>query len=75
MVDKVRRRLASWKKGFFSKAGRLTLLRIVLSGMPVYLFSLFRAPCKICKDMERLMHDFFWEGVEEGKGKGSHLVR
>lgn len=67
--------LASWKKGFFSKVGRLTLIKSTLSGIPIYFFSLFRAPWKVCETLEKLMHDFLWDGVEEGKGKGLHLIR
>lgn len=36
VVDKVRKRLARWKRSFFSKWGRLTLIRSVLSGMLNY---------------------------------------
>lgn len=32
--DKVRNRLTSWKKSFFSKGGRLTLVRSMLRGIP-----------------------------------------
>lgn len=66
--------LASWKKGFFSKVGCLTLIRSVLSGIPIYFFFLFRASCKVCRNVEKLMRDFLWEGVKEGKGKGFHLI-
>lgn len=44
----------------------------VLSGIPVYYFSLFRAPSSICKSTEKCTCDFLWEGVDEGRG--SHLV-
>lgn len=53
MVDKVRKRLASWKKSFFSKVGRLTLIRFVLSGIPTYYFSLLRVLNLVCKIIER----------------------
>lgn len=52
VIDKVQKRLASWKKGFFSKTGRLTLIKSVSSGVPVYFFSHFRAPCEVCKSLE-----------------------
>lgn len=35
-------------------------------------FSLFKAPILVCKSIEKIMRDFLWKGVEEGKG--SHLV-
>lgn len=75
IMDKVRKRLASWKKGFFSKAGKLTLIRFVLTGILIYFMSLFSASWKVCKSLKRVMREFLWEGVGEGKGEGSHLER
>lgn len=74
MIDKVRSRLASWKKSFFSKAGRLTLIKFVLSIIPVYFLSPFKAPGEVCKLVERLMRGFLWDGMDEGKEKGLTLL-
>lgn len=43
LLEKIRKRLASWKKSFFSKAGRLTLAKSVLGGILIYYLSLFWA--------------------------------
>lgn len=75
MIDKVRSRLASWKSNFFSKVGSLVLIKSILSGIPIYFFSISRSPGEVCNCLERLMCDFLWEGVDEGKGKEAHLVR
>ena len=53
VVDKVHKKLASWKKGFFSKAGRLTLVKSVLNGILVYVFSLSETSGEVCKGLER----------------------
>lgn len=70
--EKIRKRLASWKKSFFPKVGRLTLIRSMSNGIPIYYFSLFRAAISVWESIEKLMRDFLWERVEEGKG--CHLV-
>ena len=54
-----------WMKGFFSKAGRLTLIRFVPSGIWC-ITSLFRAPTLVCNSIEKYTRDFLWEGVDEG---------
>ena len=41
ILEKIERKLAWWKKLYFSKGGRLTLLKSTLSSIPTYLFSLF----------------------------------
>lgn len=65
-------RFASWKQCFFSQAGRLTLIKAVLSGVPMYYFSLFRIPGLVCKSLEKYIRDFMWNGIYEGTS--SHLV-
>ena len=41
---------------------------VTLSGIPVYFFSLFKAPSSICKSIKKLMRDFLWEGIDEKEG-------
>ena len=72
VIEKVTKRLASWKKGYFSKGGRLTLIQSVLSSIPTYYLSIFKMPASIREDLERIMRNFLWEG--SGEGKGAHLV-
>lgn len=36
VIDMVKRRLASWKGKLLNKAGRVTLAKAVLNGIPVY---------------------------------------
>lgn len=50
----------------------LTLIKLVLSGIPVYSFLLFWVCSSVCKCMEKFMRDFLCVGVSEGKG--SHLI-
>ena len=57
-----------WKKGFFSKASRLTLIKSVLSGIPGYYLSLFRVPSGGCKSTKKYMRLFV-----RGGGRGSRL--
>lgn len=42
ICENIQKRLGVWKKGVFSKVGRLILIRSVLSGILVYYLSLFR---------------------------------
>ncbi|PON92327.1 LOW QUALITY PROTEIN: hypothetical protein TorRG33x02_118320 [Trema orientale] len=58
------------RKLFFGE--KLTLIQSVLSSIPIYYLSLFKAPCRVIETIEKLMHDFLWEG-EDLLG-GEHLV-
>lgn len=66
VVGKIRKRLSSWKRRFFSKDGRLTFIQSVLSGIPIYFLYLFRISVVVSKCLEKFTRDFPWEEVEEG---------
>ena len=72
VVNKVVKRLDGWKKAFLSRGGRLTLIQSVLSSLPIYYLSLFKAPSSVIRSLEKLMRDFFWEGGD--LAGGDHLV-
>jgi hypothetical protein len=44
IVEKIERRLASWKRLYLSKGGRVTLIKSTLSNLPTYFLSLFPIP-------------------------------
>ncbi|KAK3199765.1 hypothetical protein Dsin_023180 [Dipteronia sinensis] len=58
VVNKVEQRLASWKRGFISKRGRLVLTKAVLSSLPSYFMSVFSIPVEVKWDSVPLMNDF-----------------
>ena len=62
VVNKVAKRLDGWKKAFLSRGGRLTLIQSVLSSLPIYFLSLFKAPISVIRSLEKLMRNFLWEG-------------
>ncbi|KAJ0547939.1 putative RNA-directed DNA polymerase [Helianthus annuus] len=59
VYDVFESRLALWKSSLLSLGGRVTLIRSVLASLPNYYFSLYRAPVKVIKDLERMMKKFF----------------
>ena len=75
IVSKVKKRLDGWKKAFLSRGGRLTLINSVLSSIPIFYLSLFRAPVGVIKTLEKVMRDFLWDcrDIQEG-GSLSGLV-
>ena len=71
--EKVRRRLALWKRQYISKGGRITLIKSTLASMPIYQMSIFRMPKSVAKRVEKTQRDFLWGGGNlEGK---VHLVK
>ena len=60
ILEKIKHKLAGWKKMYLSKGGRLMLLKSTLSSLPAYFFSLFTIPMHVDNKMERLQRDFLW---------------
>jgi hypothetical protein len=54
VVEKIEKRLATWKKIYLSKGGRLTLIKSTLSSIPIYFLYLFSLPTGIARKVERL---------------------
>ncbi|KAJ9683534.1 hypothetical protein PVL29_019210 [Vitis rotundifolia] len=70
--ERVRRRLALWKRQYISKRGRITLMKSTLASMPIYQMSIFRMPKIVARRLEKVQRDFLWGGGNmEGK---IHLV-
>jgi len=72
VIEKVERRLASWKKLYLFKGGRVTLIHSTHSSIPTYYLSLFPISVSVAKKLERLQREFLWSGI--GDETKFHLV-
>lgn len=60
MVDKLNRKLSGWKARLLSQAGRLVLVKSVLTSLPLYRMSSFTFLKKILSQMDSIITNFFW---------------
>jgi hypothetical protein len=67
LIEKIRKRLSGWKCKNLSICGRLILLKSVLSSIPVYFLSFFKAPSGIISCLESIFCHFLWGGCKENK--------
>ncbi|GJS83722.1 hypothetical protein Tco_1415023 [Tanacetum coccineum] len=65
VIDSFTKCLSSWKSKCLSIGGRLTLTKTVLGSLPLYYFSIFRAPIKVFNKLESIRSRFFW-GIKDG---------
>lgn len=59
--------LVGSKRMHLSKGGKITLIKITLSNMPIYFIFLFSIPVGVANCIEKLRQDFLWGGVGAGK--------
>nr|CCA66180.1 hypothetical protein [Beta vulgaris subsp. vulgaris] len=62
IIDKLEKKLASWKGKLLSLGGRLTLIKASLSNLPLYYMSLFPVPKGVIEKINKLMRAFLWCG-------------
>jgi hypothetical protein len=72
VVEKMEKRLVSWKKIYLSKGGHLTLIKSTLSNTPTYFLSLFPLPAGIARRPKHFQRDFLWDSP--GVDHKLHLV-
>ncbi|GJX02527.1 RNA-directed DNA polymerase, eukaryota [Tanacetum coccineum] len=65
---KISSRLSRWKLKTLSIGGRLTLLKSVLSAIPLYHMSLFKVPTGTLHSLESIRRDFF-NGIDRSERK------
>jgi hypothetical protein len=63
VVEKIVRTLASWKRSYLSKGGRIALIKSTLSNLPTYLLSLLPILAAVAKRIESVQSGFLWGGM------------
>nr|GEZ94097.1 hypothetical protein [Tanacetum cinerariifolium] len=69
LIDKARKRILDWKNKSLSLAGRLQLIKSVISSIQVYWASMFILSVFISNDIENMMRDFLWNFGVFKRGK------
>ena len=67
LIKSFERRIHHWAHKFLSLVGRLVLIRVVLSSMPVYWFALAHVPKSILNKLRKLIFDFLWDSSSDRK--------
>jgi hypothetical protein len=65
VVEKIERWLVSWKMMYVSKAGRVILIKSILSNLPMYFMSHFPLYVGVATRIEKLQRDYLWGGLGE----------
>ena len=65
VLSRFKSRLSGWKGHFLSLGGRFIFLKFVLTSLPIYALSFFKALSGIISSIESLLNNFFWGGSEE----------
>ncbi|WRX14697.1 Reverse transcriptase domain - like 10 [Theobroma cacao] len=67
LISKIRDRISGWENKTLSPGGRITLLRSVLSSLPMFLLQVLKPPVVVIEKIERLFNSFLWGDSTNGK--------
>ena len=60
VLDIIKSRLGRWKGRFLSLAGRICLIKSILSSIPLFYVSLYKVPSLVLKEIVKLQRNFLW---------------
>lgn len=58
IITRVERKLSGWKCRSLSWAGRIMLINAMLSSLPIYFMSIFKAPAAVVNKIDRIRRNF-----------------
>lgn len=67
IIDRIKQKALSWSSRFLSSAGKLIMLKSVLSVMPTYTMTCFKIPKSLCKRIQSALTRFWWDANTEKK--------
>ena len=67
LLERIEKKLGSWKGKHLSYGGRLVLINSVLSSLPLYMLSFFEIPREVLKKVDYLRSRFFWQSDQQKK--------
>ena len=61
-IDKTKQKVYNWSIIWFNMAGRVVLIKALLTTLPIYQYATILAPTSIHKQIELVIKGFVWQG-------------
>ena len=63
--------MQGWKEKLLSQAGKEVMIKVVIQSISAYSMSVFKLSISLCKDIEMMIHKFWWGQGETKKKKNT----
>jgi ribonuclease HI len=73
LIDNLKNKISSWGANWLNLAGKVVLIKAVLTSIPIYQSSFLLAPASVIQKIEALQRRFLWEGGKQSRRK-MHLI-
>ncbi|KAL6209023.1 hypothetical protein ACLB2K_019966 [Fragaria x ananassa] len=60
LLQRISNKLSGWKQNTLSRAGKTTLIKANISGMPNHVMSCFKCPKKLTDEIDKQSRNFLW---------------
>lgn len=60
-IDRIKQKASSWSNRYLSSAGKMVMLKSVLSPIPSFSMTCFKLPVSLCKRIQAELTRFFWD--------------
>ena len=67
-IEKIADNLPCWKATLMNRAGRITMVRFVLSAIPIYSLIAINVPKWFTRAIDKFRREFLWKGREQANG-------
>ncbi|GMJ03511.1 hypothetical protein HRI_004020300 [Hibiscus trionum] len=67
VIEKFESKFAGWKSKLLSLGGRIVLIKVVLTNLPVFYMFLFHMPTAVSSKLNKMVAKFLWDGLEKRK--------
>jgi hypothetical protein len=74
IIQKLKDQFEIWGATWLNPAGRVVLIKSVLSSLPIFQFSALHAPAGIKRELAKITRKFLWQGGKDNEKK-FHMVK
>lgn len=68
LIERISKKLTTWKASMLSIGGRITLLNATLTAMPIYMMQTFLLPKWVINRIDKVRRAFLWHGHKAQQG-------
>lgn len=65
MLEKIKKKLSSWKQKNLAFTGKICLINSILSSLPLFYIYFFKMPSSVVRKVVALQRNFLWGKLEE----------
>lgn len=67
LKERVWKKVHNWENYFLSQARKEVLVKAIIQSISTYTMSVFKLPRRLCKEINKIMSNFWWEHMKQDR--------